>query len=106
MFFNPQDILASSAKSVVETHVESSGESQIYQSVETAVDGETVIKESSQAGKLELKMEKSADSEPTVSFSQEPVSSAAPSFATTKSFFQKAIRFFRKLLFNLTAKLR
>ena len=51
------EILASSAKSVVETQVEGD-QVEVYQSVETTVDGETIKKESNQPGKLELEMKK------------------------------------------------
>lgn len=73
----PERYRASSAKSVVETQVESSGESQVYQSVETTVDGETIKKESNQPGKLELEMKKEDNQEPTVTFSQETTSPVA-----------------------------
>ena len=47
------EVLASSAKSVVETQIEGD-KVEVYQSVETTVDGETIKKESNQPGKLEL----------------------------------------------------
>jgi len=67
-FSLPKKLLASSATSVVETWVE--GEAKVYQSIETTVDGETVRKESSLPGKMELKMEKTGEGKSTVSFSQ------------------------------------
>lgn len=54
---SPDLIGASSAKSVVETQVEGD-KVEVYQSVETTVNGETVKKESTQPGKLELEMKK------------------------------------------------
>ena len=67
-------VLASSAKSVVETQVEGDNV-QVHQVVETTVDGQTVRKESTQPGKLELEMKKTGEEdEATVSFSQETVS--------------------------------
>ena len=71
VFSSPGQTLVSSATAVAETQVETTGETQIYQSVETTVNGQTVKKESSQPGKLELKMEKTGEGEPTVTFSQE-----------------------------------
>jgi hypothetical protein len=78
-FSLPKTLLASSATSVVETKVE--GEAKVYQSVETTIDGETVRKESSLPGKMELKMEKTGEGKPTVSFSQS--SQNLPSLETT-----------------------
>lgn len=101
VFFFPQPVLASSARSVVETQVESSGETQVYQSVETTVNGQTVRKESKEPGKLELEMEKAGEGEPTVRFSQE-----AGSLETQKlpvSFFSQVVEFFQKLFFHLTS---
>jgi len=69
-FFISTEIFASSAKSVVETRVEGE-EVEVYQSVETTVDGETVKKESNQPGKLELEMKREGEQKPTVIFSQE-----------------------------------
>lgn len=69
IFFFPGPVVASTASSVVETQVE--GENvQVQQVVETTVNGQTVIKESSQPGRLEVKMEKTGENEPTVTFSQ------------------------------------
>jgi len=69
-FIFPTKIFATSAKSVVETRVE--GEQvEVYQSVETTVNGETVKKESRQPGRFELEMKKEGDQKPTVIFSQE-----------------------------------
>lgn len=99
------EVLASSAKSVVETQVESSGESQIYQSVETTVDGETIKKESFEPGKLELKMEKTGEGEPTVTFSQETQASTQTPTPTPPpvSFVSQIIEFIKELLSGLTS---
>lgn len=86
--FSGEVSASSSAKSVVETQVESSGETQVYQSVETTVDGQTVKKESDQPGKLELEMKKEGEGEPTVSFSQEEQTSFTPTPLATGSFSQ------------------
>lgn len=104
--------MASSAKSVVETQVESSGESQVYQSVETTVDGETIKKESNQPGKLELEMKKTGENEPTVTFSQETISPApATSTPTVKkppvfSFVVQITEFFRNFFSQCFALVR
>ncbi len=70
-FFLPKTSLASSAASVTETRV-GGGEAKVYQSVETTIDGETVKKESSLPGKMELKMEKTGEGKPTITFLQSP----------------------------------
>ena len=95
----PERYRASSAKSVVETQIE--GEGEVYQYVETTVNGETVRKESREPGKLELEMKKEGESEPTVSFSQEEVSEK-PSV----SFISQIVEFFRKLFSDLTGWFR
>jgi len=69
-FLFSKEILASSAKSVVETQVKGEGV-KVYQSVETTVNGETVRKESKEPGKLELEVKKEDNQKPTVIFSQE-----------------------------------
>ena len=77
--------MASSAKSVVETQVEGDGV-EVYQSVETTVNGETVKKESTQPGKLELEMKNNASvqsgAKSIVSTSEEslPVINKKPGF--------------------------
>ena len=100
----PGQSQASSATSVVETQVE--GEAEVYQRVETTVNGETVIKESSQPGRLEVKMEKTGEGEPTVTFSQEEQSSFTPTFAP-EQFWQDLtnpiVEFVKNLLSNLTS---
>ena len=108
VFSFPGQVLASTAKSVVETQVEA-GEAQIYQSVETTVNGETVKKESTQPGKLELEMKKTGEAEPTVSFSQETVTpspflSPTPTFQNEKSpvsFIAPILKFFQNLFSGL-----
>ena len=87
VFSFPGKILASSARSVVETQVEA-GEAQIYQSVQTTIDGQTIKKESNQPGKIELEMKKTDDGQPTVSFSQTtiaPTQTPKPSALPTLS---------------------
>lgn len=90
------------------------GEAEVYQYVETTVDGQTVKKESSQPGKLELKMEKTGQNEPTVTFSQESgqiVTSPTPQPDQTLdetptspfAFISPIIDFVRNLLDNLTS---
>jgi len=99
------EVLASSAKSVVETQVESSGETQVYQYVETTVDGETVKKESREPGKLELEMKKTGEGEPTVTFSQEEIFPTQTPIAEARkpiSFISQIIEFFRGLVRGLT----
>lgn len=79
-----KNVLASEAYSSVETKVEGSG--KVYQSVEVTVNGKTVKKESSQPGKLELKMQDTGEKQATVSFSEEPaVSPSTLKFATPSS---------------------
>ena len=106
----PERYRASSAKSVVETQVE--GEAEVYQRVETTVNGETVIKESSQPGRLEVKMEKTGEGQPTVTFSQESAQIIATPTSTLtlpvkleplNSLASQIIDFVRKLLDNLTS---
>lgn len=104
----PDLSLASSATSVVETQVE--GEAQVYSSIETTVDGQTVKKESTQPGKLELKVEKTGESEPTVTFNQEETS-PSPTLRPTPTekiiapanFVSQIMEFVQKLLDNLTS---
>lgn len=93
-FFLSGKTLASSAESVTETQIK--GEGEVYQYVETTVNGETVSKESHEPGKLELKMEKIGEEEPTVTFSQEPAS-PTPEATTPVSFVSRIIEFFRNL---------
>jgi hypothetical protein len=88
IFSFPGQVLASTAKSVVETQVEA-GEAQIYQSVETTVDGQTVRKESTQPGKLELEMKKTNGNVEVVT--SPPV-----------SFVSQIIEFFQNLFSQLT----
>ena len=106
-------LMASSAKAVVETQVEA-GDAQIYQSVETTVNGETVKKESNQPGKLELEMEKNVGAEPTVSFTWEPqgkqgkitpVPTGEPNPPETPigSFASQIIEFIKNLFSGLTS---
>lgn len=72
----PNQSWASSATAISESQVEvGEGQSQVYQSVETTVNGQTVKKESTQPGKLELKMEQTGEGSPTVTFSQEEATS-------------------------------
>jgi len=95
--------LASSAKSVVETQVEGD-KVEVYQSVETTVDGKTVKKESTQPGKLELEMKKEGENEPTVTFSQEeifPTQTPITEARKPSSFISQIIEFFRKLFSDL-----
>ena len=91
----PDQALASSAKSVVETQVEGD-DVQVHQVVETTVNGQTVRKESTQPGKLELEIKKEGENEPTVTFSQEEVSEKPP-----VSFISQIVDFFRKLFSDL-----
>jgi len=91
----PERYRASSARSVVETQVEGD-QVEVYQSVETTVDGETIKKESTQPGKLELEIKKEGENEPTVTFSQEEVSEKPP-----VSFISQIVDFFRKLFSDL-----
>ena len=88
VFSSPKEILASTAKSVVETQVEG-GETQIYQSVETTVNGETVKKESFEPGKLELEMKKTDGNVEVIT-------------SPPASFISQIIEFFQKLLSDLT----
>lgn len=68
----PGQSLASSATAITESQVKvGEGKAQVYQSVETTVNGQTVKKESTQPGKLELEMRKVGEGSPTVTFSQE-----------------------------------
>mgnify|MGYP001568126838 CR=1 FL=1 len=105
--FSPSgEVLASSARSVVETQVEGD-QVEVYQSVETTVDGETVRKESNEPGKLELEMKKTGEGEPTVTFSQESTSVTTPTPTPTQKkspvfFAQSIIEFFRNLFLGLT----
>ncbi len=70
VFISPSPLFASSATAVAETEVEvGNGEAQIHQSVETTVNGQTLRKESTKAGRLELKMESNNSSSGTA-FSQ------------------------------------
>jgi len=91
----PERYRASSARSVVATQVEGD-QVEVYQSVETTVDGETIKKESTQPGKLELEIKKEGENEPTVTFSQEEVSEKPP-----VSFISQIVDFFRKLFSDL-----
>lgn len=97
--------MASSAKSVVETEVEA-GSGQVYQYVETTVNGQTIRKESTQPGKLELEMEKVGESEPTVTFSQETISpSPTPTLKaeeSPQSLITRIINFLKKLFCRLS----
>lgn len=81
----PDQSLGSSATAVAETEVEAGQNTQVYQSVETTVNGQTVKKESTQPGKLELEMRKVGDEEATVSFSQEPATSTSDVESATPS---------------------
>lgn len=103
-------LIASSAKAVVETQVEA-GDAQIYQSVETTVNGETVKKESNQPGRLELEMEKTGEGKPTVSFIQEPQDKTTPTpegepaspEIPAVSFVSQIIEFVKNLFSGLTS---
>lgn len=77
IIFGSKDVLASEAYSRVETKVAGEGPVQIYQYAETTIYGQTVRKESSKTGKLEIKMEKTGDKEATFSVSEEPASPSA-----------------------------
>lgn len=102
VFSSPKEILASTAKSVVETQVE--GEAEVYQYVETTVDGQTVSKESHEPGTLELEMKKEGENEPTVTFSQETqTSTQTPILPSPASFVSQIIEFFRNLFSQLTS---
>lgn len=106
-FFASGKVLASFSKSVTETYIEE-GSGEVYQYVETTIDGQTVRKESTQPGKLELEMKKTGESEPIVTFSQEEISSLQPTEVSElerempDSFVAKIIEFFRKLFSSLT----
>ena len=116
-FIFPTKIFASSAKSVVETRVEG-GQVEVYQSVETTVNGETVRKESREPGRLELEMKKEGDQKPTVIFSQEPNSSPASTRKVAVSpikkedrplsyfWFTKIANLFQNIWLNLTKWLK
>jgi len=89
--FFSREALASSAKSVVETQIEGSENTTVYQSVEATVNGKTVKKESSEPGKLEVELKdengaesQKVDNSPTV-FSWENKESS-PSLAPTPTF--------------------
>ena len=108
IFSLPQAALASStAKSVVETQIE--GEGEVYQSVETTVNGQTVKKESREPGTLELEMKQEGNSEPTVSFSQTTNDNPSPTLTPTSpiqierltSLASQITDFVRKLLDSL-----
>lgn len=94
--FGSKDVLASEAYSKVETKVEGNG--QVYQYTETTVNGQTVKKESSQPGKLELKMEqKIDDKEATVSFSEEPIASPTAVKSATPSADLKSVSVLKQI---------
>lgn len=96
IIFGSKDILASEAYSRVETKIEGSG--QVYQYTETTVNGQTVKKESSQPGKLELKMEQKTDNkEATVSFSGELIASPTAVKSATSSAGLKTISVFNQI---------
>lgn len=103
------EVLASSAKSVVETQVEA-GNAQIYQSVETTVNGKTIKKESNQPGKLELEMTKTGEGKPTVTFFEEPQEKITPALTSEftsevppSSFVSQIIEFVRNFFSSLTS---
>lgn len=113
----PKFTWASTAWSSVESQVQA-GQAEIYQSVETTVNGQTVRKESNQAGRLELKMEQTASGSPTVTFTQElfspaPMLASSSGVATSvaaeskgssaSSFATSIIEFTRKLFGNLSS---
>lgn len=109
LLFFPNLAWASTAQSSVETEVQA-GNAEVYQSVETTVNGVTVKKESRQPGKLELKMEQTASSSPTVTFTQEPFS-PSPTPTTNKnsstfSFVTSITEFFKELFNNLSSLFR
>lgn len=103
----PGQSLASSAKAVAESEVQA-GEAQVYQSVETTVNGQTVKKESTQPGKLELEMKSGGGASPTTTFSQESQESAVSLQDTvtpsptpdvgSPSTLQRFVDFFRQIL--------
>lgn len=102
--FFPNLAWASTARSSVETEVQA-GNAEVYQSVETTVNGVTVKKESRQPGKLELKMEQTASGSPTVVFS---TSAAAVKSRNSSSFslMTPVIEFVKQLFDNLSSFLK
>ena len=97
----PRQSWASSATAVTESQIEGMGDVQVYQSVETTVNGQTVKKESSQPGKLELKMEQtgeatsvsdvgSATPSPTTEVEENPQEESEP-----QSVFERIVNFFK-----------
>lgn len=100
--FFPEFARASTARSSVESEVQA-GQAEIYQSVETTVNGVTVRKESRQPGKLELKMEQNGTGTPSVSFSSNPQPSISPKITSSKPSRPWAIAFVQNLLANLTS---